>query len=539
MGRSAWEPSTGRGAGFIEATGKTARGLSWSTPRGQLRAYSHFSPVSPARGLEGPPPRHGAPMTIDSMTIATTPAPGALPAAGTGDPLTADDTARIAAALDAAYAETTRKVYAFAWSQWDSWCADRGDHHAPGRAGRCVRLPHRPRPPGRLPGHHQRRVLGHRAPAPQPRAARPDRPRRRPPGTSRTAPPPRHRAAPTRPAAERRRPAADHRPPSTPAPDRSASATPPSSCSATPARCAAPSWPHSPSPTSSTKPAGLLLHLRRSKTDPEARGQVVGIAHGQHPLTDPIAALDAWLALRGTTARTGVHQPARSATLAATDLRQPPSPTCCQGPRPRPPACPATGSPPTPCAPDTPPARPSPASPSNGSPPRPGTADLDVLIERYIRPVQALADHLQPRPRTLTTREKAPGNAGERTVIAPLRQSETCGRRLAELDARHADVQVDVQVAWPGTNRPVDVRLGEELTQQIRARLGQLLLKHPGRVDTGIDGHRDVLLRVGFERSLEGSRGGRRLLRRHAHRGAVHHSAGLNSKRPTAEGVST
>ena len=60
------------------------------------------------------------------MTIATTPAPGALPAAGTGDHLTADDTARIAAALDAAYAETTRKVYAFAWSQWARWCHDRG-----------------------------------------------------------------------------------------------------------------------------------------------------------------------------------------------------------------------------------------------------------------------------------------------------------------------------------------------------------------------------------------------------------------------------
>ncbi len=50
------------------------------------------------------------------------------------------------------------------------------------------------------------------------------------------------------------------------------------------------------------KPAGLLLHLRRSKTDPERRGQVVGIAHGQHALTDPITALDAWLAVRGTAA---------------------------------------------------------------------------------------------------------------------------------------------------------------------------------------------------------------------------------------------
>lgn len=48
------------------------------------------------------------------------------------------------------------------------------------------------------------------------------------------------------------------------------------------------------------KPGGLLLHLRRSKTDQEARGQVVGIAHGQHALTDPIAALDTWLEIRGT-----------------------------------------------------------------------------------------------------------------------------------------------------------------------------------------------------------------------------------------------
>jgi integrase len=48
------------------------------------------------------------------------------------------------------------------------------------------------------------------------------------------------------------------------------------------------------------KPTGLLLHLRSSKTDPEHRGQIVGIAHGRHALTDPITALGAWLAVRGT-----------------------------------------------------------------------------------------------------------------------------------------------------------------------------------------------------------------------------------------------
>lgn len=48
------------------------------------------------------------------------------------------------------------------------------------------------------------------------------------------------------------------------------------------------------------KPAGLLLTIRGSKTDPDRRGQVVGVAHGQHPATDPVAALATWLSHRGT-----------------------------------------------------------------------------------------------------------------------------------------------------------------------------------------------------------------------------------------------
>jgi integrase len=50
-----------------------------------------------------------------------------------------------------------------------------------------------------------------------------------------------------------------------------------------------------------TQPAGLLLHIRRSKTDPEAHCQLVPVAHGHHLGTDPVAALDAWLQMRGTT----------------------------------------------------------------------------------------------------------------------------------------------------------------------------------------------------------------------------------------------
>jgi len=48
------------------------------------------------------------------------------------------------------------------------------------------------------------------------------------------------------------------------------------------------------------KPEGLLIRVRKSKTDPEARGQLVGVAHGSHPETDPVTALDAWLERRGT-----------------------------------------------------------------------------------------------------------------------------------------------------------------------------------------------------------------------------------------------
>jgi integrase len=46
------------------------------------------------------------------------------------------------------------------------------------------------------------------------------------------------------------------------------------------------------------KPSGVLIHIRRSKTDQDARGQLVGVARGDNPLTDPIRALDSWLEVR-------------------------------------------------------------------------------------------------------------------------------------------------------------------------------------------------------------------------------------------------
>src|ERR1700734_1719184 len=42
---------------------------------------------------------------------------------------------------------------------------------------------------------------------------------------------------------------------------------------------------------------GLVVHLRRSKTDPEGQGRNVGIPYGSTPATCPIRALEAWIAI--------------------------------------------------------------------------------------------------------------------------------------------------------------------------------------------------------------------------------------------------
>lgn len=49
------------------------------------------------------------------------------------------------------------------------------------------------------------------------------------------------------------------------------------------------------------KPDGLLLTVRQSKTDQQGHGQIVAVAHGRHALTDPVAALAAWRAVRRET----------------------------------------------------------------------------------------------------------------------------------------------------------------------------------------------------------------------------------------------
>lgn len=52
------------------------------------------------------------------------------------------------------------------------------------------------------------------------------------------------------------------------------------------------------SPDISIRPGGLLVTIRRSKTDQDGNGQLVGVAAGNHPLTDPVGALADWIDLR-------------------------------------------------------------------------------------------------------------------------------------------------------------------------------------------------------------------------------------------------
>jgi len=47
------------------------------------------------------------------------------------------------------------------------------------------------------------------------------------------------------------------------------------------------------------QPTGLLLNIRQSKMDQEGHGALVAVARGQQADTDPVAALAAWRALRG------------------------------------------------------------------------------------------------------------------------------------------------------------------------------------------------------------------------------------------------
>jgi hypothetical protein len=54
-----------------------------------------------------------------------------LPSLRTGVPLTASDAERIATAIEAELAPSTRRTYAVAWRVWERWCRGRGVNPLP------------------------------------------------------------------------------------------------------------------------------------------------------------------------------------------------------------------------------------------------------------------------------------------------------------------------------------------------------------------------------------------------------------------------
>jgi hypothetical protein len=302
-------------------------------------------------------------VTPPPLTPATR--PHALP---TG--LTVDEAVRISEAITAAHAESTRTVYDFAWSQWQRWCAGRGATAMPAEPALiCAYLTERAAEGlsvgtidlacGAIAYRHRMDGLADPVLAEGVRQVRRglrriicDAPRRqaRPLGTEeifRIV----ERIDRTTPLGAR---------------DAAiillgfASAMRRSELAALTLADVA------------RKPGGVLLAIRRSKTDQYGEGQVVAVVHGQRapPTRSPPSTPGS---------PTADANPARcspaSTAPASTPTRSPatPSPACCT-PVPRPPGSPPSGSPPTPCAPDTPPPPPWPASPSSASPPRPDTA---------------------------------------------------------------------------------------------------------------------------------------------------------------------
>ena len=226
--------------------------------------------------------------------------PADLPAAPRDDGglrgLTSDDLQRISVAIDAEVAESTRTTYASSWRSWEAWCHRRGLVPLPAdpdalaaylteRAeaglcsgtldGDCAAIAHR---------HHQAGLADPTAAAVVRRVRRG---LRRILGTA-----PRRQAHPLT-VAELAQIVASIDPASRiGVRDRAvlllgyAAALRPSEIAAL----------HLADVNVGRDP--LLVTIRRSKTDQEGLGQVVGVAAGLHADTDPIRALRSWLDLR-------------------------------------------------------------------------------------------------------------------------------------------------------------------------------------------------------------------------------------------------
>jgi integrase len=212
--------------------------------------------------------------------------------------LTVEEAVRIAEAITAAHAESTRTVYDWAWSQWERWCHARGAATLPADPALvCAYLTERAAAGlsvgsidlacGAIAYQHRRRGLDDPMLTEGVRQVR--RGLRRIIGTA-----PRRQARPL--GTGEIRQIVEHIDRSTALGARDAALILLGFASAMRrselAALTLADIEH--------KPGGVLLTVRRSKTDQYADGQAVAVVHGQHAATDPIAALDAWLHHRGT-----------------------------------------------------------------------------------------------------------------------------------------------------------------------------------------------------------------------------------------------
>ncbi len=263
---------------------------------GEPRIWRWGSGRRRSQGRYNPAMTHFMNATLPTSTTLDLirPEPPALPAG-----ITELDAARITRAIAAAKSETTRGVYAQVWGHWERWCARRGTTALPGDALALAAYLTERAEDGRAIStldmsctviRHVHRMTG----TDDPVASEAVRQVRR--GLVRTyGAAPRRLARPLTVAEIRQIVAPIDR--STPIGTRDAAIILLGYASALRrgelVGLTLTDIEH--------KPAGLLLHIRQSKTDRDGHGQQVAVAHGQHALTDPVAALNAWRAARGET----------------------------------------------------------------------------------------------------------------------------------------------------------------------------------------------------------------------------------------------
>ena len=337
--------------------------------------------------------------------------------------LTARDAERVAAALEAELAASTRIVYASAWRQWEEWCAPR--RHRPARTARGARrLPGRARRGRPHLREHRRRLLrpwrtdtastgcadpttDADAAAGTPRTAPHHRRRTTPPGT----PARRHRAHP-----DRRRHRYRHtarRPGSRRHPARLR-------LRGAPRRAR----PHSSLADIATRPDGLLITDPSLQDRPGRLRAAWSASPGPSTANRPIRCAAVWdrdPRRRGRALFTRIHQ-SGAATVAPIGART--VSRMLQARAAEPPAWTASRSPGTRCAPATPPPPPPTAHRSPGSPPRPDTAISTPWSSTTSDPRRP-GDLDQSRPRTLTSAGPLswPPSNRPRATPSPLRST--------------------------------------------------------------------------------------------------------------------